>query len=138
MNVRLLRRVQKHILQEPNRLMMGDYVWHDRPGVKVETDGILHRMPECGTAACIAGWTCLLEKNPKNVDTYVRTRIGKWSDTAAALLGISKGYDRLFFVDYWPERFQERFYEAKTKLQQAKITAKRIDFFINTKGTDLR
>lgn len=57
MNVRLLRRVAKHIVEEPRRYNQGS--WCDR-----SNDA------PCGTMACIAGWAVILgdKLDPKKID----------------------------------------------------------------------
>jgi len=62
--VRLLRRVQRHILAEPKRVDMS--IWRLK---KDETFGCPRRgFPTCGTVACIGGWTEELyrEKHPRS------------------------------------------------------------------------
>jgi hypothetical protein len=55
MNVKLLRRIQKHILAEPKRLDMGNFIVRKSDGL-----GSLVRFPKCGTVGCIAGWAVTL------------------------------------------------------------------------------
>ena len=53
MNTRLLRKVQKHILEEPRRLNM-DIILDDRVSARDPKN------PPCGTVGCIAGWAIVL------------------------------------------------------------------------------
>jgi hypothetical protein len=54
MNVKLLRKIQKHILEEPRRLDM------DVVLVKDIDPASWRDAPPCGTVGCIAGWACAL------------------------------------------------------------------------------
>jgi hypothetical protein len=57
LNVKLLRKVQQHILEEPRRATIDRWVQHVGP---LDVDA-----PPCGTAACIAGW-CVLLSTPED------------------------------------------------------------------------
>lgn len=131
LNVKLLRKVQKHILAEPRRLNMNVVVG------KVDTSE-----SPCGTVGCIAGWTCILSGVPE-ADTDLRK--------AQSLLGLTREQrDRLFaeprygLEDYdgtsyeavWPKSFARRYENARTQKTMAKIAAGRIDHFIATKGAE--
>src|SRR4051812_24586244 len=68
LNVRLIRRIQKHILEEPRRFFMkailaigvpGSHEWDEVKGGWNPSD-LSDTVPPCGTAACLAGWTGLL------------------------------------------------------------------------------
>lgn len=133
--VKILRRVKAHILAEPRRLEMNDYA--------SKTDAA-----PCGTAGCIAGWTCLLESNMETVkawnarapeDAWVPTP--DWHEEASRLLGLTEEKaDKLFMpweLEYeedasWPKEFQRRYDKCKTKVGKAKVTAERIEHFIKT------
>ena len=60
MNTRLLRKIQKHILAEPKRFDMTDWVMRGKPGSLLEAGEQEIEVPKCGTVACIGGWACLL------------------------------------------------------------------------------
>lgn len=122
LNVRLLRKVQKHILDEPKRLDM--LQWEYRSTVA-----------PCGTQACIAGWTTILAKKRVNKrDDYPRI--------AAKLLGLkfsaNYGYlvdsdcdaGRLFLSCAWPEQFADAYDVSKSFRHNARVTSRRIDYFI--------
>ena len=73
LNVRLLRRVKKHILEEPRRFVMWSWMLtKSRFGSTYPADGYGHvhqvKFASCGTAACVAGWTCLLGGKSKTQD----------------------------------------------------------------------
>jgi hypothetical protein len=128
MNVKLLRKVKKHILEEPKRLYMSDYI-------KLEGESFIGReYAKCGTAACIAGWTCILslkELEPKKIKHSINE-----NEKAAELLGISGSTaHRLFIPTNWPERFQGGCSDDGTE-GTAKLAAARIEHFIKTKGRE--
>ena len=66
--VRIVKKVQKHILEEPKRLEMGSWAESLRDFKDCESDSTYNDMkklfPVCGTTACIAGWVTILS-NPK-------------------------------------------------------------------------
>lgn len=118
MNVKLLRKVKKHILEEPKRLMMGDWV--------TET-----KKSPCGTAACIGGWAVILSgKYRANMDA------GDVQEEAKELLDV-EGMEstRLFGPVWWPAKFRGGCADDGEEIT-AKIAAKRIDHFIKTEGRE--
>lgn len=142
-NVELLKKVKKHILEEPRRLLMDDLVVRKMDDEDfVADDGKMVKFASCGTAACIAEWSVLLTD-------------GLWPEgdlwrRAAKLLGIPKDqicsngfYDdngeyisipvlaeKLFYVDEWPVAYRIPYKKARSQKQRAKIAAKRIEAFI--------
>lgn len=130
LNVKLLRKIQKHILAKPDRLMMEGYVYYGEQGEVFRGDnGSYQRFADCGTAACIAGWTNLLTRGRDATD----------SERARWLLGSPgsdidhvNGLDPLFDVNGWPEKFREQYKKRKTPVARAKIAAGRIEHLIET------
>lgn len=122
LNVKLLRKIKKHILEEPRRLVMWAVQLNKSDGSpKFIPDGptIKETVPfaKCGTAACIAGWACILSKEEVGL-----TR-------AEQLLGIDDDQSRsLFNAERWPSA--DAYSRAKTQRQRANLAAKRIDQFI--------
>jgi hypothetical protein len=134
LNVKLLRKIQTHILESPNRLMMGDIISYYPPGTSLQEGRVTYTVPSCGTVACIAGWALVL----------TGTKGDFHLNTAAKLLGIPYedelfggipyedewfGSD-LFFVSRWPEKFKRGWKKAKTPKGRARITVRCIDYFI--------
>lgn len=122
MNVKLLRKIQKHILAEPKS--------YDQNAIISET---------CGTIACIGGWAFLLGGG-------VRTpSVNELSD-ARDFLGINREQgDRLFeYVTTsrlessmaWPAKFIRQYLAAKTPRGRANAAVRRIDHFIKTNGAE--
>lgn len=135
MNVKLLRKVKKHILEEPKRLMMQGWrrkKSHDRPTVlAVDKDGLDENRPfaRCGTAACIGGWACIIaKKEPEHYGDHFRV--------ARKLLELtSLQASRLFAPSLWPGDFMAGTTDDGKK-KTAQIAAARIEHFIKTKGRE--
>jgi hypothetical protein len=132
LNVRLLRKIQRHILEEPKRFIMGDVIVREDPGVEILDDELIWKMPKCGTAACIAGWALLLSG-----------KRGSDMSKAAKLLGIedpdTEGYDgdsALFYTSKWPAKFYNAWNVAKSNKARARVAVRRIEHFIKTKGKE--
>jgi hypothetical protein len=111
MNVKLLRKIKKHILAYPKTFAMS--FWQEPRRVSESRP--------CGTAACIGGWAKLLTKDRKL--------------TAADALGLShQGAWLLFNMHRWPSRFQTKAKEETAAF--ARNAAARIDHFIATDGRE--
>lgn len=127
MNVELLQKVKEKILEEPLQFAMEEYFTPEVYGM----DAPREKIPNCGTAACIAGWVLTLHtgKNPRELwlaDIPISSR-------AARLLGLTwEEGDRLFILSGWPFSFGKRYRNAKTPQEQAQIAAERIEHFIET------
>jgi len=132
MNVKLLRKIQEHILAEPRRFRMSGYSFVSAPGTIVgpsEYCGDIRQVvPECGTMACIAGWATGLDGGDI---------ANAGADTGAQHLQLPELVaDRLFFMSQWPEKFSEAYRSATTVAAKAQIAAERIDHFIATEGAE--
>lgn len=124
MNVKLLRRVRRHILAEPARLRMGIWKIRGTPGevsgnptyLKVR-DGwgepLAFKFPKCGTVGCIKGWAEMLAEGGEGLD-------------------ISGDTERmsLFYVSSWPSDLRDAYLNAKSQRERARLVGKRIDRFI--------
>lgn len=99
LNVRLLRRIQRHILAEPRRLDMASWAYHC-VGTKKELAAL--EMPSCGTRACIAGWAVALGSPAKK--TRQRAMLGDDSvdyyKVAKRLLGLTDDEADFLFLDF--------------------------------------
>jgi hypothetical protein len=136
MNVKLLRKVKKHILEEPKRFrMMGWVLRRNEAATLVEDAGtgssrVLWEFPQCDTAACIGGWGVLLtaKRKVRTNDLFARAKrvFGLNQNQASILFGV---YD-------WPGKFQNRFLNSKKPETRAKIAAARIEHFIKTNGAE--
>lgn len=151
MNVKLLRKVQKHILEEPRRIDMG--LWGAAQSPVLGDDP--RYVPACGTAGCIAGWAIILSQPPaarakllkhgREIESKAMEReeriektLGRNpARTAKALLKITPTMcDILFHEGRWPMPFAPDWLAAETPRQTAKRVAARIDHFIQTKGKE--
>lgn len=129
LNVKLLRKIQKHILAEPKRFIMGWWNEKSSPGEPLNDFEMCSTIPKCGTAACIGGWALILSgENPDLMRSV--------SKAAGALLGIENdAANRLFDSYAWPNRFR-RFRELKSPAARVKVAVARIDHFIKTNGAE--
>lgn len=124
MNVKLLRKVKRHILEEPKRFVMSTVNTHGEPGTPTGLGGMF---PRCGSAACICGWVCSLSGKPWSNAYY---------ETARKLLGIPLSTaEKLFDPGSWPSEFEGGLTDDG-KLKTAKVAAARIEHFIKTDGRE--
>lgn len=115
MNTRLLRRIQKRILKEPENFYMP--TWH------------------CGTAHCIGGWAAVLsapKNEPFDFSSYEFENAIKFLK-----LNSVKNDTDLLFCSRWPNKYSMPYnlalrYENRAKAAQ--IAAELIDYFIECKG----
>ena len=139
-NTKLLRRVAKHISEEPKRLAMGSFIqtkdettakftehYHRDKLRNFGTEPTEHNFAPCGTAACIAGWATILGKGDTDMPNSEGERL---LDIDAYEAG------RLFYVDSWPKQFEKPYMEAMTPAKRARIAVARIEHFIKTKGAE--
>lgn len=125
---KLLLDVKARILKEPEQFNMHSF-FSDHS----ETE--LAKPPNCGTAACIAGWVLSVASKITPAKAwekyfYSGNKIHP-SVMAEDILKISgKQVSCLFYVGGWPEQFETPYITASTMPAKAKIAAKRIDYFI--------
>lgn len=127
LNVKLLRKIQKHILQEPKRYDQN--VWFERKNPQHDPS-----FAPCGTMACIGGWAQSLSSKRGLVEPSfdkARRLLGLECDQAARLLdSVSQSYCA------WPAKFSKAYLKAKTRAGKARVAVRRIDHFIATKGAE--
>lgn len=89
------------------------------------------KIPNCGTAGCIAGWTIAIARGVTPSNVYDGGR-----DAAERYLGLEPfGGHSLFFVCYWSFDFRLRYGKTKPQTKaRARVIADRIEKFIETKG----
>lgn len=127
LNVRLLRRIQKHILAEPKRYNQNDIVSTGKPG---EAYSFAWRFPACGTIACIGGWAAVLSSGGRHEDLeYGARALGLTVDQRARLFSATGNGG-------WPDKFDIAYTNAKTPQGRARVGARRIEHFIKTKGAE--
>lgn len=145
-NVKLFRKMQKYIIEEPRRLEMCTWV--------IEGDDVA----PCGTAACIAG-TALLLNGPARLKSNRLRKIRKLGNhtlsiteftmAGAKALGLSYTRASRAFIaqgNHWPSPFREKHQiakglfdgdeitEQKYRRVVAKLAVKLIDKIIETDG----
>lgn len=128
MNIDLLTRVRDHILERPRRFTMGHWIQRKTEHTRryVGDDGRLERFAPCGTAACIAGWACVLEN-----DADTRFHNLSSSKRGRELLGLNAGQaTELFFVSDWPRHYRQAFLKSRGMAERALIASRRINAFI--------
>jgi len=138
MNKELLLRVKAHILEEPRRLNMSNWIQDARVGSLVHDAYESNRVgqfakhalteneaPPCGTVACLAGWACVLSGHP--------AESGDWlSERGGLFLDLTEDQKSELF---WPESWggHSAYLEYKTcgnAEQRAQVVARVIDAFI--------
>jgi len=145
---KLLLRVKKHILEEPKRLRMAEWMLSKEYCANMEpifqTAGTAWgepprrgiQWPSCGTTGCIAGWMELLANGMPEGDADLMDRMDSAQEFASKVLEFDKQpwgtYTEpgLFFVSEWPYKFAESYSKAKTQAKRAKIVAAVIDDFL--------
>lgn len=134
LNVKLLRKIQRHILAEPRRYDQNAIFTRGLTPGDIYEEG--HVVPSCGTIACIGGWAGALskQKRPTDWNNYENTlrfaqRVLRLDDRQATRLFAGTGGG-------WPERFDTAYEKAKTPRGRALVAVRRIDHFIKTKGQE--
>lgn len=118
MNVRLLLEVKEAILRQPELYKQENWIEKE----------------DCGTTACIAGWTCLLSNRREAEKQLEFSPFGSFAkDEARHLLGIDFEEAEELFI-YWNDEFKTRLFEAKTPREKAQVGADYIDYFISKYG----
>jgi hypothetical protein len=141
MNVRKLRKLQKWILAEPRRYRQDWWGWTGN------SLAIQEQNPPCGTVACLAGNTALMEgyKAPSQINGRFECMISprgatvRIDRTAKRILGLTEDQrDRLFGIGphSWPAKLWFEYRAAKTLEERAAVAVRRIDHFIKTKGRE--
>lgn len=126
---RLLRKVAKHILEEPARYEQNVWLRLGVPGKVTNLEHIDNaptEFPACGTIACLGGWVNQLTSvRSRDDDTFRRAcgQIGVDSEMGANLFGYNTG---------WPEPYMTAYENATTLRGKAKVAARRIEHFIKT------
>jgi hypothetical protein len=118
-NVKLLRKVKRHILLEPKRLNMGCFIARKD---ELQDDPLMYpvKFPSCGTVGCIAGWAVALS-------TEKKLKYGRIEGAAKRLLGLTPRQAYYLFYD------EDGIVTAAPQtVWHARQTAKLIDHFIET------
>lgn len=129
MNTKLLRKVAAKILAEPKQFDMDNYF--------ASASCLGREVPNCGTAACIAGWSICLARRIKPS----KAAISSGSSYSIAAMKVLKirwiAAGRLFGVLSWPSEFRDSYLAHKDgSVGRARVAATRIEHFIKTKGRE--
>lgn len=134
----LLQKVADAIIAEPRQFVMTNWfverLSRDAYRSNPRIYDIPRTIPNCGTAACIAGHVIAIanKMNPREASHSKSTLHVKHE--AARALGIDNELaSKLFFVENWGHNFRDAYEEATTVEARAKIAYERIMFFIARK-----
>lgn len=128
-SIKRLREIKAQILAEPRQFLMHSYF--------TESLNIQKPIPNCGTAACIAGWA-ISKAFTRNPDVAKSLAGGIEKEGIAnnyLLLNEAQG-KRLFHMSRWPDKFTKIGDEREGSPSFAKQAAARIDHFIRTHGSE--
>ena len=118
-NVKLLRKIQEAIREEPKRINMASFVIYPSLVSK-------HKLPACKTVGCIGGWAVALTTKRRGYKLYATRGL---SDIAQEVLKLTSDQaDRLFHGAFPNEHPGTKRY--------AEAVCKRIDRFIETEGAE--
>lgn len=141
MNVELLQRIKAHILENPLRIYMDDWILKLDKGKEYANRGRFRLFaPPCGTVACICGWAVELSGHDSRISRAGQT--GKLlleldGDSCLFSQDVPSEAQRLFYAIYWPKEFRRRLQEAPVQsMEYAQVVADRIDHFIQTGGAE--
>jgi|SRR6267142_3990747 len=125
MNKELLLRVKTQIIAEPKQFVMGTWYTKHPEGSEGSKlwEGVI--VPNCGTAACIAGWAIALQD--RVTPSKATGAIYKASQYLDILV---EAADDLFHANHWPDDLFDRWEDAQSLGERAQIAAERIDRFI--------
>lgn len=139
-----LREVQSRIKAEPLQFDMQSW-YRERDRFNSDSGLCDITIPNCGTAACIAGWMVCIDRNinPSQAvmlvgDAGISVRQAFRVEDGSAL-----DWDKLFYDHNWPQPYRQQFYEAENIFENdaryaamAKVACERIDHFIRTDGAE--
>ena len=126
LNIEMLQRIKKLILEEPRRLEMDSWGYI----VPKEQAVLDEKLPPCGTVGCIAGWANILDEIDRGIaPDHICINHQRH---AARILGLDDSGDNVFCQDKWPEPFATKYALVRTKEGKAKVTAEYIDHLCET------
>ena len=121
MNIKLLNKVKKAIKTEPKQFQMHSFFMHKE------------EIPNCKTAACIAGHAIAVHKSltPLEAKEFIRKNCHSTFYMARKYFELSdREAIKLFHFENWPDQFRK---QSSSNVKQA---IARIDHFIKTKGEE--
>lgn len=152
--INLLRKAQQSILDAPKQFFMnGVYDSNEDQKRREEMYGYTNgdlpaagKIPNCGTAACIAGWIGVHAMgkrgaNPAKANKFYYGEDNDYVDDVVDLANDLLGTlnCRLFSISGWDADLRDQYNDATDKHQwsrRAKIAAKMIDRYIESRKND--
>ena len=142
MNVAKLLAVKRQILKVPSQFGMTRYFFTDVNHFNNKYELKREKIPNCGTAGCIAGWAVALEEFQGSPAEAYKAYSRSPHRRAQFLLDLTEiEAERLFYLtpsahESWPPQFREAYQAAKRLRDRARVAARRIDHFIKTGGRE--
>ncbi len=143
LNVRLVRKIIRHILAEPLRYWQ---LWSIDTGTPGELigGGFGQRFAKCGTVACIGGWAYILSTSRPRLDS-LKCRELKWCrtllDKVGKALGLSDYHQSILFSGSpsydWPQPYARQYDAATTPRARARVACRLLEKVIDTKAAIL-
>jgi hypothetical protein len=131
LNVKLLRKIQKRILTQPQAFFMHDWIrrkeYSSNNTFQNPDTGKVTEFTTCGTAGCIAGWAILLTEKKGDAKLIWSSQI---QEKATEILGLSPGEDLIFGSPNWGTELSDAYENAKSDLCRAAVAVKAIDNLI--------
>ncbi len=145
LNVRLVRKIIRHILAEPRRYWQEWTIYTGTPGELIG-GGFGQRFAKCGTAACIGGWAYILSTTRPRLNGCSRTLPWlQWSSTlldkGGKALGLSDYHQSVLFSSMpsydWPQPYARQYDAATTSRARARVACRLLEKVIDTKAAIL-
>lgn len=122
--------LKQFIAEEPRRFTMS--TWLAKIGDGIEAYSLLEQ-PPCDTAACLGGSLILMHGLPWHESGE------SFGNRAAAIAKLTlREKERLFYLSGWPIRYRNQYRLATTPSNRIKVAQRRIQYFLDTNGTDKR
>lgn len=144
--VRLLRKVQKFLMEEPRRFNMEQGIVPYLNGIPHPTGTFMMGEPPCGTVLCIAGAAYAISTGLRlrnsfvgfgDIEYHLQNEFSLDGDVAKRLFfvsGLHMGAQP--GVNAWPEFYSTMYLAAKTPLERVCVGVARIEHFIATDGNE--
>ena len=99
---------------------------------------LISEIGTCGTAACLAGNTCLiagdkLVREAESGDVCALTEDGEIinvEDRATELLGNPEDSWSMFRTSWWPDEYKDAYINSESSVERAEIACKVVDHFM--------
>lgn len=140
MNVELLERIVAHVVENPARLVMGDFFVRKEPGSRIQDNNFIFSMPACGTVGCLAGWANHFTQGQEVELPEGIHRLDQWARAGVVLDLTNAQCRKLFLTDSWPTPFAQEWEEASLDFikealtRRAQVFKARVEKFIETNG----